>query len=154
MLAAIACYSFFGASAAAAPRQLKHQSQFPSKQVLASIDKLFNANKFAEAASRSKEILKRYPKNTELLADVALASLYDGDLKTAQAYAEKTVRLDSRNHEAHWVLTNVYSSQGKLAQSTRELNLSMKYRSNKPCKPCKKNSKQNLDLLKSIQQGL
>lgn len=130
----------------------KVQQSAPAARQMESITKLINSNKFSEAAALSRELLKGYPQNAELLSNVALASLYSGDMKSAEVYAEKTLKLDSQNHEAHWVLTNVYSTQGKLEASTRELGLSMKYRSTKPCKPCK-HSKKNLDLLKSIQQS-
>ncbi len=126
----------------------------PSAAKLKAIDNLINSSKFADAALASKQLLKRFPNSAELNADLALASLYKGDQKTAQTFAEKALKLDSQNHEAHWVLTNVYSAQGKVEESMRELRLSMTYRSQKPCKPCQKNSKQNLELLKSIQQRL
>lgn len=123
---------------------------FPPSVKLKTIDNLINSSKFEAAAAASRLLLKRFPNSAELNADLALASLYMGDQKTAQIFAEKTLKLDSRNHEAHWVLTNVYSAQGRVQDSSRELGLSMTYRSQKPCKPCQKNSKQNLELLKSI----
>lgn len=134
------------------PTAAASEKASPSKEALRSIDKLINANRFADAAKRSREELKRFPRNAELHGDLALAALYGGDFKTAQDYAEKALKLDGRNHEAHWVLTNVYSAQGKVEESMRELSLSMQYRSTKPCKPCQKKSKEALELLKSIKQ--
>lgn len=125
----------------------------PSAVQLLHIDSLINSNKFAEAAKTSKLLIKRYPDNAELNSSAALALLYSGDQKSAQYYAERAARLDPKNHEAHWALTNLYASQGRLDDSTRELNLAMTYRTKKHCKPCQKSSKKNLELLKSVQKS-
>lgn len=118
---------------------------------IARIDDLIGAGKYDQALAESTALEKKIGKSAELIADRALAFMYKGDNKNAQSEAEGVLKIDSTNHEAHWVLANVLMSQGQGERAMQEYQLSTKYKSRKKCKPCLKTSE---ELIKKIKQAV
>lgn len=116
---------------------------------LKAIDELIGAGKYDEAIKQATSMEKMYPANlAELKADIATANMYRGDNEAARAAAVAAIKIDARNHEAHWVLANVYMSMGESEAGAKEYQLSLKFRSQKTCKPCAKKSKELLKRFK------
>lgn len=127
--------------------------ELASSEYIHKMDRLMNESRFVEAIKVGDRALKAHPKNMAVKADLALACLYAGELRRAQLLAEQVEKSDIKNHEAHWVLTNVYSINGRTADSASQFELSTKYRSKRPCKPCQKKSNDLLNSFKSLQQA-
>ncbi len=106
-----------------------------------SVEKLIGAGNYKQALSAANSLAHAYPDNSEIQAKLALAFLYEQDLSKAKERANCALSLDSKNHEAHWVLANIYMTEGKAERSVEEYHLSIKYRPKNACMPCLKNSK-------------
>ena len=79
--------------------------------------------------------------NAKLLAERAMKDMFAGRYSSAIDNANKSLKQDPRNHEAHWVLGNVFMAQGKRDQAEREIALSLKFKSKLKCADCLKQAK-------------
>lgn len=110
---------------------------------LKKVESLIVANKYDQAISTARNIEKDYPRSALVKGLIATAYMYKGDNLSAQKEAEEALRIDSKNYESHWVLSNVYMALGKPELGTREYELSMKYHSFNHCKPCAKTTRKS-----------
>ena len=114
------------------------------------VDELISKGKYDDALAQTELIEKKHGNTAEIIADRALAFMYKGNMQNALHEAESALKIDSSNHEAHWVLANVYSSQGLSDQAMKEQALSAKYKTHKRCKPCLKTSSEFLKKMKEV----
>lgn len=85
------------------------------------------------------------------LSERAMKSMFAADYKAAENYARESVSIDKTNHEAHWVLANIYMAQGKTTAADKEQALSLRYKSKLKCSDCLKQTKQFELLIRGMQ---
>lgn len=112
------------------------------------IDELLSLGKHSEVIELCKhELTLNGIKSKNTLAHIhsslALAYMYERNNQLAKTEAKKAISLDKTNHEAHWVLSNVYMAEGLNEEGSSEYMLSVKNPSKRPCKPC---AKKKIDL--------
>ncbi len=105
---------------------------------LKKVEALVVSNKYDEAIKTARGLEKSHPKSAVLKGLIASAYMYKGDNEAARKAAEEALKIDGRNYEGHWVLSNVYMALGKPELGAKESQLAMKYQSKKFCKPCAK----------------
>lgn len=103
---------------------------------------------FAVLVAEPATLAARSESNAKLLAERAMKDMFAGQYEAAIANANKSLKQDPRNHEAHWVLANVFMAQGKALQADRELALCQKYKSKLKCADCLKQAKRLEKLIK------
>ncbi len=103
---------------------------------------------FAVLVAEPATLAARSESNAKLLAERAMKDMFAGQYEAAIANANKSLKQDPRNHEAHWVLANVFMAQGKALQADRELALCKKYKSKLKCADCLKQAKRLEKLIK------
>lgn len=112
---------------------LNPDEQQEIKQLLLRAKALSFNSKPTIAITEYKQVLKRFPDNSEAHSGLGWCFYQTGKINEAIAYQKKAITLDPLSAEPHFYLAAIYMSQKQYQTAHSEHQIALKLAKNRPC---------------------